>query len=224
MLCECDTVTAALRAFRLNEIDRQYARRACSRPSVRPIASARCRSAKRNCDDRSYDNLLFGVFSMNGGLMQACRTLSACLLASAWTFAAQAQTDAPPTLRTSGSQFIELQPLAPAPQIMLDRLDGKSIPLSASHGKVVLLSFWATWCPPCRRELPTLERLQRTFPRKLEIAAISVDRADRPTLERFRDSLNVKQLRIYLDPDGRIAERANQETGAPFPLYGMPIM
>ncbi len=212
-----------LRAFRLNGIVRQYENRACSSPSFRPIASARCRSAKRICGDRSCHNLLFGIFPLNGGFMQACRTLSVCILASAWTFAAQAQTDAPPTLQTNGSRFIELQPRAPAPKIVLDRLDGKLVPLSASQGKVVLLSFWATWCPPCRRELPTLERLQRTFPRKLEIAAISVDRAGRPTLERFLDRLRVKRLRIYLDPDGRVAERANQETGAPFPLYGMPI-
>ncbi len=213
-----------LRAFRLNGIVRQYENRACSSPSFRPIASARCRSAKRICGDRSCHNLLFGIFSLNGGFMQACRTLSVCVLASAWTFAAQAQTDAPPTLQTNGSQFIELQPRAPAPKIVLDRLDGKLVPLSASQGKVVLLSFWATWCPPCRRELPTLERLQRTFDsRKLEIVAVSIDTSGQLTVGRFLDRLGVKHLPVYLDPDGRIAERAHQETGAPFPLYGMPI-
>lgn len=135
-----------------------------------------------------------------------------------------AQFDAPPPLRTSSSQFIELRPRTTAPQVALQRIDGKSIPLSASRGKVLLLCFWATWCPPCRRELPTLERLQGTLdPRNLEIAAVSVDRAGKPTVERFLDSLSIKHLHIYLDPDGQLAERANQEIGAPFPLYGMPI-
>jgi thiol-disulfide isomerase/thioredoxin len=137
---------------------------------------------------------------------------------------ARAQFDAPPPLRTSSSQFIELQPRAIAPQVILQRLDGKSIPLDASRGKVILLSFWATWCPPCRRELPTLERLQRTFDsRKFEIVAVSVDTSGQLTVRRFLDRLGVKHLPVYLDPDGRIAERAHQETGAPFPLYGMPI-
>lgn len=148
-----------------------------------------------------------------------------CALAGASApFPAHAQSDAPPTLQTGDSQFVELLPRSLAPQIMLDRLDGKSIPLNALRGKAVLLSFWATWCPPCRRELPILERLQKTFDAAtLEIVAISIDKAGKPTIERFLDGLNVKHLRIYLDPTGRIAEHANQETGAPFPLYGMPI-
>lgn len=137
---------------------------------------------------------------------------------------ARAQFDAPPPLRTSSSQFIELRPRVMAPQVVLQRIDGKSIPLNVSRGKVILLSFWATWCPPCRRELPTLERLQRTFDsRKLEIVAVSIDTSGQLTVGRFLDRLGVKHLPVYLDPDGRIAERANHETGAPFPLYGMPI-
>lgn len=153
------------------------------------------------------------------------RRLALSALVGAFAAApACAQVDAPPTLQTNSSQFIEFRPRTTAPQVALQRIDGKSISLSASRGKVVLLSFWATWCPPCRRELPALERLQRTFdPRKLEIVAVSVDTAGKPMIVRFLNSLSIKHLQIYLDPDGRVAERANLETGAPFPLYGMPI-
>ncbi|PPD42242.1 MAG: thiol:disulfide interchange protein [Methylocystis sp.] len=137
---------------------------------------------------------------------------------------AHAELDAPPMLQTNSSQFIEMRPRAMAPQVVLHRIDGKSIPLAASRGKVVLLSFWATWCPPCRRELPALERAQKAFDStKLAIAAVSVDTADKATIEGFLNRLGVKHLHVFLDPGGRIAERANRETGAPFPLYGMPI-
>ncbi|WP_281806086.1 TlpA disulfide reductase family protein, partial [Methylocystis echinoides] len=77
---------------------------------------------------------------------------------------------------------------------------------------------------PCRRELPALEQAQKSFDStKLEIAAVSVDTAGKATIEGFLNRLGVKNLQIFLDPAGRIAERANRETGAPLPLYGMPI-
>ncbi|MBY6244095.1 TlpA family protein disulfide reductase, partial [Methylosinus sp. Sm6] len=70
-----------------------------------------------------------------------------------------------------------LRLLADAPALDLRRIDGETIQLKALRGKVVLLSFWATWCPPCRRELPTLERLGLLIdPRDLEIVAISIDK------------------------------------------------
>jgi thiol-disulfide isomerase/thioredoxin len=137
---------------------------------------------------------------------------------------ASAQFDAPPPLSTGSSQFIELRPRVMAPQVVLQRIDGRAIPLNTSRGKVILLSFWATWCPPCRRELPTLERLQRTFDsRKLEIVAVSIDTGGELSVRQFLHGLGVRHLPVYLDPDGRIAERARHETGAPFPLHGMPI-
>src|SRR5215472_16384322 len=49
----------------------------------------------------------------------------------------------------------------PAPDLVLPDLDGKQIRLSDSRGHVVLLVFWATWCPPCRSEMPNLAKLQR---------------------------------------------------------------
>ncbi|MDH4096952.1 MAG: TlpA family protein disulfide reductase [Nitrospira sp.] len=63
-----------------------------------------------------------------------------------------------------------------APNFHLRDLAGNMISLSQLRGKVVLLNFWATWCGPCRVEMPAMEQLYRTFPRReFEILAISTD-------------------------------------------------
>jgi peroxiredoxin len=64
----------------------------------------------------------------------------------------------------------------PAPNFQLQDLDGRLVTLSDLRGKVVLLNFWATWCGPCRVEMPAMEELYRMFQRKdLEILAVSTD-------------------------------------------------
>ena len=64
----------------------------------------------------------------------------------------------------------------PAPNFQLPDLNDHLVTLSDLRGKVVLLNFWATWCGPCRVEMPTMEQLYRTFSRKdFEILAVSID-------------------------------------------------
>jgi thiol-disulfide isomerase/thioredoxin len=63
----------------------------------------------------------------------------------------------------------------PAPPLHLTALDGTTISLAQLRGKVVLLNFWATWCGPCRMEIPELERLQRDYAGKLQIVGLAVD-------------------------------------------------
>jgi len=65
-----------------------------------------------------------------------------------------------------------------APDFALPDLDGKIVHLSDSAGKVRLVNFWATWCAPCREEIPTFQELQRTYgPRGLTVIAISSEEA-----------------------------------------------
>src|ERR1043166_7065886 len=56
-----------------------------------------------------------------------------------------------------------------APDFNLPALDGKALTLSASRGKVILLNFWATWCGPCRAEIPDLIALQQKYKDQLQI-------------------------------------------------------
>src|ERR1700738_2865187 len=62
-----------------------------------------------------------------------------------------------------------------APAFTLDGLDGKPLSLAAARGKVVLLNFWATWCGPCRAEIPDLIALQQKYKDQLQIIALTVD-------------------------------------------------
>jgi peroxiredoxin len=63
-----------------------------------------------------------------------------------------------------------------APEVRLQSVDGKTVNLADYRGKVVLIHFWATWCPPCVEEIPTLERFyQQVLDADIEVLAVSVD-------------------------------------------------
>jgi cytochrome c biogenesis protein CcmG/thiol:disulfide interchange protein DsbE len=65
----------------------------------------------------------------------------------------------------------------PAPTLVLTRLDGTTFDLTQLHGKVVLVNYWATWCIPCRKEMPRLDAFYRRHHEEgLELIGISVDR------------------------------------------------
>ncbi len=63
----------------------------------------------------------------------------------------------------------------PAPDFKVKDLDGKDLSLEAVKGKVVLLNFWATWCGPCRAEIPSLIELQNRYKDRLQIIGMVVD-------------------------------------------------
>jgi thiol-disulfide isomerase/thioredoxin len=72
-----------------------------------------------------------------------------------------------------------------APAFELKDLDGKPVSLAEARGKVVLLNFWATWCGPCRAEIPDLVDLQKRYADKLEIIALATDEDDADEVRRF---------------------------------------
>jgi cytochrome c biogenesis protein CcmG, thiol:disulfide interchange protein DsbE len=78
--------------------------------------------------------------------------------------------------RAAGALEADELPAAQAPAFKLPLHDGKTLDLAQYRGKVVLLNFWATWCPPCREEEPSLRKLASSLdPAKFEIVAVSVD-------------------------------------------------
>ena len=69
----------------------------------------------------------------------------------------------------------------PAPDFTLPQLDGQQLQLSSYRGKVVLLDFWATWCVPCRAEIPQFIELQKKYgDRGLQIIGVSMDDGPEP--------------------------------------------
>jgi thiol-disulfide isomerase/thioredoxin len=85
------------------------------------------------------------------------------------------------------------------------------------RGKVVLLNIWATWCAPCRREMPTLDRLQaRLCSSDFEVVALSIDRVGSGAVRAFYDEIGVRHLASYLDRSGK----SQHDLG----VFGIPTM
>jgi len=107
-----------------------------------------------------------------------------CLLASLLLFfipasaAARQAQDSEPVIR-----FIRNPD--PAPAFKLADLDGKPVTLEEFRGKVVFLNFWATWCGPCRAEIPDLVALQRQYKDRLQVIGLNVDDEDPAEIQKF---------------------------------------
>ncbi len=94
-----------------------------------------------------------------------------------------------------------------APEVNLKTLDGAPVSLSQYRGKVVILNFWATWCPPCRAEKPSMEKLYGMFPDgELVMLAVNVEEDGARTVPAFLQD-NPHSFPILLDP-GAKAQRA----------------
>lgn len=95
----------------------------------------------------------------------------------------------------------------PAPEITFLNGQGDEVTLDDFAGKVVVVNLWATWCAPCRREMPSLDRLQARYGgNDLEVVALSQDRGDAlDKISAFYDELGVEALAIYRDPKARSA-------------------
>ncbi len=92
------------------------------------------------------------------------------------------------------------------PKVAFVDADGKERTLDDWKGKVVLLNLWATWCLPCRKEMPGLDRLQAELRSdKFEVIAVSVDRSGTAGAKKFLDQINVKNIAVLADPTARMA-------------------
>lgn len=88
--------------------------------------------------------------------------------------------------------------------------DDRSLSLQDFRGRLVLLNLWATWCVPCRKEMPALDRLEAKLGSPdFEVVALSIDRQGLGAVRPFFKELELKALRIYLDQSGKAAFALN---------------
>jgi thiol-disulfide isomerase/thioredoxin len=92
--------------------------------------------------------------------------------------------------------------LRPAPAWALKDVDGREVRSSEFKGKVVLVDFWATWCAPCRKEIPEYSAWQKKYAdRGLVILGLSLDEAEPVEVKRFGETLKVTYRLIMADAD-----------------------
>jgi thiol-disulfide isomerase/thioredoxin len=101
-----------------------------------------------------------------------------------------------------------------------EREDGGKLTLADFRGRAVLLNLWATWCVPCRAEMPALDRLQAAKgDQGFEVVAVNVDTARLERRAAFLDSVGVKALKRYADPSGDAFETLRRDGKA----LGLPV-
>jgi thiol-disulfide isomerase/thioredoxin len=105
------------------------------------------------------------------------------------------------------------------PELAFTDGDGKPRTLASFQGKTVLLNLWATWCVPCRKEMPALDALQaRLGGEKFEVVAVNIDTRNLDKPRTWLEEVGIKRLRYYADPSAKVF----QDLKAIGKAFGMP--
>ncbi|HBY97074.1 MAG: TlpA family protein disulfide reductase [Ardenticatenaceae bacterium] len=119
------------------------------------------------------------------------------VLGSAWIFVSRVPDGADAVSRVAPQAGFQ------APDFTLDRLGGGQTALADVQGQAVLLNFWATWCPPCRAEMPAIQRVANEYTAD-GLAVLLVNQGEEPgTISRYLDSIGVTAP-VVLDRDGAV--------------------
>jgi peroxiredoxin len=138
----------------------------------------------------------------------------ALMMMGPWCVSAQQIKGATPIDELVRSLGLSKPALSRAPDFNLRDANGGSASLSAYRGNLVLLNFWATWCGPCREEMPSMEQLSRYFGGQ-GLAVVAVNQKESAAVvSKFMRSHGLS-FTTPLDPDGRVA--------ASYRVYGIPI-
>ena len=102
--------------------------------------------------------------------------------------------------------FTTLDQPRPLPSLGFIDGDGRAMTFADFRGRMVLLNLWATWCVPCRKEMPTLDGLQAKLGGPdFQVVPLSIDRQGLAVVKPFYKELGLKSLRIYVDQSGKAA-------------------
>ena len=127
------------------------------------------------------------------------------LLVPVWILSAGGASAASPPL---GHLMSPLSPPVAAPAFTLVDVDGAEAALSDHHGKVVMLNFWASWCPPCRREMPSMQRLFAKYAEQGFVVIAVNQWEDEDLVFEFVSRLEPEpSFPVLLDRDSKVAEQ-----------------
>jgi len=105
------------------------------------------------------------------------------------------------------------------PNLAFEDISGKKLSLASFRGRTVLLNLWATWCVPCRKEMPTLDALEGALGSKdFQVVAVNIDTRDPDKPKRFLKDIGISKLAYYADPSAK----AFQVLKAIGRAFGMP--
>ena len=98
-------------------------------------------------------------------------------------------------------------------KVEFKNLNLQDVDLAKNKGKIMILNFWATWCAPCKKEMPSLSLLKKNLP-KIEIFAINLEKPNKEKTRNFFNDLKIDNLKIYFDPNFDLAKK--------FKMRGLP--
>lgn len=138
-----------------------------------------------------------------------------CAVALVGTFLALRHTPSGDQAWGPDVTLARLSPFRPAPELHFQDVANRRLTLADLRGKVVLLNIWATWCLPCRREMPALDRLQQALGgAHFQVVALSIDSGGVPAVKSYFETLGMHALGVYVDST-MTAANALDITGTP---------
>jgi thiol-disulfide isomerase/thioredoxin len=113
-----------------------------------------------------------------------------------------------PEAEKSGRSFVVHDTPQAVPELSFVDGDGRELALADFRGRTILFNVWATWCVPCREEMPALDRLQAKLGGSgFEVVPLSIDREGLPKVKAFYKEFGLKAVGIYVDTSGKAAYR-----------------
>jgi thiol-disulfide isomerase/thioredoxin len=150
------------------------------------------------------------IAALGGGALAIAAAIAAWLVSPTKIPLPMSRASAPRA--SSAFDFTPLATPRPLPELRFTDAGRRKLTLGDFRGRLVLLNLWATWCVPCRKEMPALDRLQaRLGGSGFEVVALSIDRKGLSAVQPFYQELGLKALRIYVDQSGEAAD----QLGAP---------